>query len=313
MRDVGVLSLCGLGERSSFLSWELSPFTLHVCPDWNSNHNKPLVKPAHTKIRLRLLSFSGAHGDLLMVFRYASLDALSDQQPQSEEEGGSGKATASGPPLQAAPAPSASPDPTGQPKPGLNAGTASGGRLEGSGEAWAEPEAEGEAEADSALVGMRSDAGERPPEEEAEAERWQLGVTSELRMQTRWWQRERKKRTRFGGHCWVCAAGCWSVFSLKEKEHWSWSLGVSLWGRWAGAVCGWELLLWPAAGWAGDEPLADPVDRTAAAWQEHGPALESRLQGGRCIERHEEQNQQHNVCCEKDWKRSITLATWAGF
>lgn len=33
MRGAGVLSLCGLGERSSFLSSELSPFTLHVFPD----------------------------------------------------------------------------------------------------------------------------------------------------------------------------------------------------------------------------------------------------------------------------------------
>lgn len=122
----------------------------------------------------------------MMMFRYASLDALSDQQPLSGEGGGSGKASAPGPLLQAAPAPSAAPGPTGRPKPGLNAGTASGGRLEGSGAAWAEPEAEGEAEAGSALVGMRSDAGEQPPEEEAEAERWQLGVKSELMMQTRW-------------------------------------------------------------------------------------------------------------------------------
>lgn len=45
---------------------------------------------------------------------------------------------------------------------------------------------EEEAGADSALVGKRSYAGERPPEEEAAAERWQLGLRPELMMQTRW-------------------------------------------------------------------------------------------------------------------------------
>lgn len=120
------------------------------------------------------------------MFRYASQDALSDQQPLSEEGGGSGKASATGPLLQAAPAPSAASGPTGRPKPVLNAVTASGGRLGGSGVAWAEQEVVGEAEDGSALVGMRSDAGVRPPEEEAEAERWQLGVRCGLMMQAHW-------------------------------------------------------------------------------------------------------------------------------
>lgn len=94
--------------------------------------------------------------------------------------GGSGRA--SGPEFlqQAAPALSAPPAATVWPKPGLSAGTASGGRLEGSGAAWGDPGVEEEEEAGSAPVGMRFDAAERPPEEEAEAERWQLGSRSEL-------------------------------------------------------------------------------------------------------------------------------------
>ena len=100
--------------------------------------------------------------------------------------GGSGRASGQEPPLQAAPAPSASPVPTGRPKLGPSAGIASGGRLGGSGAVWGEPEVEEEVDAGSVLVGMRSDAAERPLEEEAEAERWQLELRSELRMQTRW-------------------------------------------------------------------------------------------------------------------------------
>lgn len=45
---------------------------------------------------------------------------------------------------------------------------------------------EEEEEAGSALVGMRSDAAERPPEEEVEAEWWQRGLRSELMTQTHW-------------------------------------------------------------------------------------------------------------------------------
>ncbi len=121
-----------------------------------------------------------------MEFHCVGLDAFSDQQPPSEEVGGCGRASGPEPLLQAAPAPSAAPVPTGRPKPGPSAGTASGGRLGGSGAAWEEPEGEEEAEADSALVGMRSDAAERPPEEEAEAERQQPGLRSELMTQTSW-------------------------------------------------------------------------------------------------------------------------------
>lgn len=130
------------------------------------------------------------HGDSPIKFHYICLDGLSDQQPRSEEEAGSGRASGPGPLLQAAPALSEAPDLTGQPKPGLSAGTASGWRLGGSGAAWGEPEVEEEVVVVvSALVGMRSDA-ERPPEEEAEAEaevgRWQLGLRSDLMMQARW-------------------------------------------------------------------------------------------------------------------------------
>lgn len=94
--------------------------------------------------------------------------------------GGSGRA--SGPEFlqQAAPALSASPAATVWPKPGSSAATASGGRLEGSGAAWGEPRVGEEEEAGSASVGMRFDAAGRPAEEEAEAERWQLGSRSEL-------------------------------------------------------------------------------------------------------------------------------------
>lgn len=100
--------------------------------------------------------------------------------------GGSGRA--SGPELlrQEAPALSAPPAATVWLTPGPSAGTASGGRLGGSGAAWGEPEVEEEEEAGSALVGMRSDAAERPPEEEAEAEWWQRGLSSELMTQTHW-------------------------------------------------------------------------------------------------------------------------------
>lgn len=100
--------------------------------------------------------------------------------------GGSGRASGPEPPLQADPAPSAAPVPSGRPKHGPSEGIASVGRPEGSGAVWGEPEVEEEVEAGSALVGMRSDAAERPPEEEAEAERWQLGLRFELMMQTHW-------------------------------------------------------------------------------------------------------------------------------
>lgn len=100
--------------------------------------------------------------------------------------GGSGRASGPEPPQQAAPALSASPDPTGQPKPGLSAGTASGGRLGDSGVAWGEPEVEEEAGGGSAFVGMKSDAAERLPEEEAEAGLRRLGLRSELMMRTHW-------------------------------------------------------------------------------------------------------------------------------
>lgn len=40
VRAVGVLSPCGLAGRSSVLSSEFSPFTLHVNTDWKSKHNK---------------------------------------------------------------------------------------------------------------------------------------------------------------------------------------------------------------------------------------------------------------------------------
>ncbi len=100
--------------------------------------------------------------------------------------GGSGRASGPEPQLQAAPAPSAAPVPTGRQKPGPSAGTVSGGRLGGSGAAWGEPEGVEEEEAGSALVGMRSDAAGRPPEEEAEAEQWQLRLRSELLMHISW-------------------------------------------------------------------------------------------------------------------------------
>lgn len=55
MSGAGVLSLCGLGEHSSFLSSELSPFTLHVCLTWNSNQQKPFNKTSHTWGQTRLI------------------------------------------------------------------------------------------------------------------------------------------------------------------------------------------------------------------------------------------------------------------
>lgn len=199
LAGVGVLSFCGLAERPCFLSSELSPFTLHVCPDWNSNHNKTWVKP-------RIMQTGNpqrGHGDSPIKFHYVCLDALSDQQPPSEEEAGSGRASGPGPPLQAAPALSVVPDLTGQPKPGPSAGTVSGGRLGGSGAVWGEPEVEEVVVVVSALVGMRSVAAEQPPEEEAEAGRWQLGLRSELMMQARWWQMEQKKKKK------KKRRGCW--------------------------------------------------------------------------------------------------------
>lgn len=69
--------------------------------------------------------------------------------------------------------------------PVLSAGKACGWRPAGSGAAWGELEEEEEAEA-AGSAGTRSDAVAQPPEEEAEAEQWQLGLKSELMMQTHW-------------------------------------------------------------------------------------------------------------------------------
>lgn len=126
------------------------------------------------------------HGDSPINFHYICLDGLSDQQRQSEEEEGSGRASGPGPLPQATHALSVGRDLTEQPKSGLSAGTAFGGRLGGSGAAWGEPEVEEVVVVVSALVGMRSYAAALLPEEEAVAGQWQLGLRSELMMQAHW-------------------------------------------------------------------------------------------------------------------------------
>ena len=81
---------------------------------------------------------------------------------------------------------------------------------EGSGAAWGEPEVEEEEEADSGLAGMRFDAVEQPPEEEAEAGQQQLGLRCEWMVQTCCGQMDKKKKRRLEGHflivkrCWEC-------------------------------------------------------------------------------------------------------------
>lgn len=49
----GVLSRWAPGEDSPLLASELDPFTLHVCPDWNTNHNKPVTYCGHETLTKR--------------------------------------------------------------------------------------------------------------------------------------------------------------------------------------------------------------------------------------------------------------------
>lgn len=169
LRDVGGLSICGLGDCPSSLSPKLCLF-MHVCTDWKSKQNKPSVQPIQPG------SLQTTHRYSPVKLHYVWVDAFSDQQPLSEEEAGSGRAFGSGPLLQAAPAPSIALVPNGQPKPGLSAGTVSGGMLADCGAASYEQEVEEEVACGSALVVTRSVAVERPAEGEAEAGWWPQGL-----------------------------------------------------------------------------------------------------------------------------------------